>query len=86
MDHVVITVLVIFAAFFRLDLAGRGFYQSVRGIVNLKDCTITDNTGSYGGGIRVGGNDNDDWNASGLGTLNATNCTISRGQLCRGCR
>lgn len=57
---------------------GISFYQSVRGIVNLKDCTITDNTGSYGGGIRVGGNDNDDWNASGLGTLNATNCTISR--------
>ena len=56
---------------------GISFYQSVRGIVNLKDCTITDNTGSYGGGIRVGGNDNDDWNASGLGTLNATNCTIS---------
>lgn len=56
---------------------GISFYQSVRGIVNLKDCTITDNTGNYGGGIRVGGNDNDDWNASGLGTLNATNCTIS---------
>ena len=56
---------------------GVSFYQSVRGIVNLKDCTIKDNTGSYGGGIRVGGNDNDDWNASGLGTLNATNCTIS---------
>lgn len=57
---------------------GISYYQSVRGIVNLKDCTITDNTGSYGGGIRVGGNDNDEWNASGLGTLNATNCTISR--------
>ena len=57
---------------------GISYYQSVRGIVNLKDCTITDNTGNYGGGIRVGGNDNDDWNASGLGTLNATNCTISR--------
>ena len=56
---------------------GISFYQSVRGIVNLKDCTIKDNTGNYGGGIRVGGNDNDDWNASGLGTLNATNCTIS---------
>ena len=56
---------------------GISYYQSVRGIVNLKDCTITDNTGSYGGGIRVGGNDNDEWNASGLGTLNATNCTIS---------
>ena len=56
---------------------GISFYQSVRGIVNLKDCTIKDNTGNYGGGIRVGGNDNDDWNASGLGTLNATNCIIS---------
>lgn len=56
---------------------GISFYQHVRGIVNLKDCKITDNTGNYGGGIRVGGNDNDDWNASGLGTLNATNCTIS---------
>ena len=56
---------------------GISYYQSVRGIVNLKDCTIKDNTGSYGGGIRVGGNDNDEWNTSGLGTLNATNCTIS---------
>ena len=56
---------------------GISYYQSVRGIVNLNDCTITDNTGNYGGGIRVGGNDNDEWNTSGLGTLNATNCTIS---------
>ena len=56
---------------------GISYYQSVRGIVNLKDCTIKDNIGSYGGGIRVGGNDNDEWNTSGLGTLNATNCTIS---------
>ncbi len=56
---------------------GISYYQSVRGIVNLKDCTITDNTGNYGGGIRVGGNDNDEWATSGLGTLNATNCTIS---------
>lgn len=56
---------------------GISYYQSVRGIVNLKDCTIKDNTGSYGGGIRVGGNDNDEWATSGLGTLNATNCTIS---------
>ena len=56
---------------------GISYYQSVRGIVNLKDCTIKDNTGNYGGGIRVGGNDNDEWATSGLGTLNATNCTIS---------
>ena len=56
---------------------GISFYQSVRGIVNLKDCTIKDNTGNYGGGIRVGGNNNEDWDASGLGTLNATNCIIS---------
>lgn len=56
---------------------GISYYQSVRGIVNLTDCTIKDNTGNYGGGIRVGGNDNDEWATSGLGTLNATNCTIS---------
>lgn len=56
---------------------GISYYQSVRGIVNLKDCTIKDNTGNYGGGIRVGGNDNDEWATSGLGTLNASNCTIS---------
>ena len=55
---------------------GISYYQSVRGIVNLNDCTIKDNTGNYGGGIRVGGNDNDEWATSGLGTLNATNCTI----------
>ena len=54
-----------------------GFYQATKGIVNLNGCTITDNTGNYGGGIRVGGNDNDDWNASGLATLYATNCKIS---------
>ena len=55
---------------------GISYYQSVRGIVNLNDCTIKDNTGNYGGGIRVGGNDNDEWATSGLGTLNASNCTI----------
>ena len=54
-----------------------GFYQPAKGVVNLNGCTITNNTGNYGGGIRVGGNDNDDWNTSGLATLYATNCKIS---------